>query len=263
MRSMTRNVLAGLAVMVLSAGSTALADVPFTVLTDYTSHNLAQPAPVPESSVFETFEAFNLGQPNQFGWTPSGTSWTVTGTNPIAGTRALLHTPNGPNLAQRVFSPATAASFGIQAALVRIDAVGAGASYGLELQGAGAAINARVLFMDDGDIEVLQAPGGVGTFVDTGVNWILGTPVQVGIDSLADGSQKVYLDGVLAFTGLDINFQVNNLIQPPTTANSVAFIGTALTSRAQMDNFSTTLVPEPATLGLLVLSGGILLRRRK
>jgi hypothetical protein len=176
----------------------------------------------------------------------------------------LLHTPNGPNLAQTVSSPNTGAGYGIQAATFRVDVVGSDASHGLQLTGASATINARVLLMGDGDIEVLQVVAGVGTFFDIG-DWTLGVPVQIAVEELNDANQtqRVYINGALAFTGQDISFGVNGVASPPHTAFAQAFIGTALTSRVQADNFSTSLIPEPTSLAALSLIGVLSLRRRR
>jgi MYXO-CTERM domain-containing protein len=266
-----RKTLGTLAAVAVLAGATNAWAADEYLMTDLTA-----PASIgggPEAIVNSDFEppAFVPGPitvVGQNGWIQGNQpGWSIDNTTPIAGLQDATHVPTGvANQLSRLISPTDASpAFGnIQSALVRFDTLAANGSYGLELLNSGTTINARVLLMPDGDIEVLQAPGGTGVFTDIG-DFAPGVAVKLGIQIGADGSQRVYINDVLSFTGQDIQFQVTGgvTLLAPNRAVGNGFWGVAnAASRGSVDDF-TTVVPEPAALGLAAVAATGLIRRRR
>ena len=239
--------------------------------------------PSTRSGPSEDFESFPLGGFGTVttvnGWS-LGSAWGIEDSSigGAGGNRALgLNNPSPTAAGSSFFSPAQSPSFGVAALDMRIDAMPTTAdNFGLQTQSATTgttAINTRLIFQNDGTVDVLQVEAGAGVFVEEIFTWTPGEEFQVGVETLADGTLNVYKNAALVFTGTEINSSLGNpngtadqwvgQIFLGNTAGNGSGIGGAYD--ATFDNFGTTLraVPEPASLGLLGLGGLALIRRRR
>lgn len=222
----------------------------------------------------ENFEAFELGQlPPQNGWSSQfDLNARVTDVNPISGQRSVRHVSDGTSVPGfELRSPMFDAGFVPVTSTVRLS--GMGSTYQIAPRDLTfGTFNTRVSFDPDGAVRVGQAEisdFGVITidFIDTGFNWLVDTDYVVSIESFADGSLTVGIDGNQIFSGLENTFvtlgipgEINqfNIFAGNEGSGSVDGSGDTLT----LDDLFVG-VPAPGVTGLVGVAGIACARRRR
>jgi hypothetical protein len=217
----------------------------------------------------EDFEAEAVGAP----FTPSASGWTsewdpnTSIVNPGLGgsTRAARHTSDGSGINGFELNSPDFGNVIDERFIATIKIQGSGTRYDFVTQDTTTLLfNTRVIFQPDGTIfgsRVNAAMTAFETF-DTGSTWSDGTEMEIGVEvSSATGLVSVYKDGSLLYSELDTSAALGG------TAGGIGqyltFAQNASLQDASLDLDNVSVIPEPATLGLLALGGIALIRRRR
>lgn len=174
---------------------------------------------------------------------------------------ALQHMSDGSGLSDSAFGPSFGPAFGTLATDVQIQ--GSGTAVGWAPQGTEGYIVTRVLFDTDGTIDVLQAVGGSGVFVDSGFTWTSGEVFQIGLTLATDGSFRFFKNGVdsgIAFE--DINLTLAG-VSGGIDGLVFNYYNESSGQLTTFDNISGTIVPAPGVLALAGVGGAAAIRRRR
>ena len=258
-----------LALAVVAIAAPAFADEPYFQVTSPGRNVVIPVADAGLRTFGEDFEAEAVGAPftpSVSGWTSEWDPNTSIVTPGLGGSaQAARHTSdgsgiNGFELNSPDFGNVTDERF---VATIKIE--GSGTRYDFVTQDTITLLfNTRVIFQPDGTIfgsRVNSAMTAFETF-DTGATWTAGSEMEIGVEvSSATGMVSVYKDGGLLYSELDTSAALGGVAGG--LGQYLTFAENASLESATLDLDNVSVVPEPATLGLLALGGFALIRRRR
>jgi len=220
------------------------------------------------------FETYTPGQLSpQGGWgSQFPNNAVVTEINPISGARSARQMSDGSSVPGfEMFSPEFANEFQPVASTIRIS--GMGSTYQLVTRDLTFGMfNTRVSFDTDGRIRVGQSSvdefgSPLFEFVDTGVDWLVDVDYRVAIETFADGSLTVDLDGTEIFAGIETTFAVFGIAGK--SGQFYVYAGNEGTGAIDGTGDTLTLdnvvvgIPAPGTLAIFGIGAAGLIRRKR